>query len=239
MKFKDFSEVFISYNKKIYKKLIIGSILFFYFCLLIFYNYFRNFLSQEFELSWCLPGTESEFGFVPCASWGLGVIFSLITTLIFFLLIDILVIAIHYKIYVLGGAVITSLISFLLYIILPLNFVYRGDLQMVIGCVIGIRYTLKNIKLNNSMVIYGIIVGLEGTILTVILFIMLEGLVLSWALMVTPLMILIRFELYLIEALIISSGTGIIIGSYYYYKNKKIINSTSKDDIIIETSINK
>ncbi|MFW9969393.1 MAG: hypothetical protein ACFFDF_04270 [Candidatus Odinarchaeota archaeon] len=238
MEFRNFLNKFVSINKRIYKKLIIFSIFFFYFCLLIFYNYFRSFLSQEFELSWCLPGTQSVYGFVPCASWGLGTTFSLITTLIFFLLIDLLVIGILEKLYVLGGVIITNLISFFLSIILPLNLVYTGDLQMVIGSIIGISYTLKKIKSNQSKSVYGIIVGLGGNILTVILFIMLEGLVLSWSLMVTPLMLMSRIEFYLIEAIIISLGTGIIIGGYYDYKNKMLIKSSSKDEILLEKSIN-
>ena len=73
MEFKDFSEAFISYNKKIYKKLIIVSVLLFYFLFLIYYNHFRVILGNELEVS-----------------WGYGILFALITTLVPMLLLDLL-----------------------------------------------------------------------------------------------------------------------------------------------------
>lgn len=73
MEFKHFLDAFISYNKRIYKKLIIVSILLFYFAFLIYFNHFRIILGYELESSWLF-----------------GLIFALITTLILVLIIDIL-----------------------------------------------------------------------------------------------------------------------------------------------------
>jgi len=73
MEFKDFLDAFISYNKRIYIKLIIGSILLFYFAFLIYFNHFRIKLGYELESSWLF-----------------GLVFALITTLILVLIIDIL-----------------------------------------------------------------------------------------------------------------------------------------------------
>ncbi len=73
MEFKDFTQTFISYNKRIYKKLIIVSVLLFYFIFLIYYNHFRVILGNELEVS-----------------WGYGILFALITTLVPILLLDLL-----------------------------------------------------------------------------------------------------------------------------------------------------
>jgi hypothetical protein len=73
MEFKEFSGAFIVYNKRIYKKLIILSILLFYFLFLIYYNYFRVILGNQLEVS-----------------WGYGILFSLITTVVSVMLLDLL-----------------------------------------------------------------------------------------------------------------------------------------------------
>ena len=73
MEFKDFWNTFVQYNKRIYKKLIIVSILLFYFVFLIYFNHFRVILGYELD-----------------ASWAFGIIYALITTLGFVFVMDIL-----------------------------------------------------------------------------------------------------------------------------------------------------
>ena len=55
MEFKEFLDTFVRYNKRIYKKLIIISIILFYLLFLIYYNHFRiildNILVGKLELS--------------------------------------------------------------------------------------------------------------------------------------------------------------------------------------------
>ncbi len=73
MEFKEFLNTFVSYNKRNYIKLVIYSVLLFYFAFLIYYNHFRIILGYDLIYSW-------EF----------GIIYSLITTFIIVILIDIL-----------------------------------------------------------------------------------------------------------------------------------------------------
>ncbi|MDX1798121.1 MAG: hypothetical protein R3255_05690 [Candidatus Lokiarchaeia archaeon] len=73
MEFKDFYGTFISYNKRIYKKLIILTILLFYFLFLIYYNYFSVILGNEIGVSWVY-----------------GILFALITTVVSVMLLDLL-----------------------------------------------------------------------------------------------------------------------------------------------------
>ena len=69
---------------------------------------------------------------------------------------------------VLAGLIIIDLIAFISYMIFPAGIFYLGDLQMSIGCIIGTIFALKNIKSNQSFLLYGAIVSLGGTILTAI-----------------------------------------------------------------------
>ena len=72
MEIKEFLSDFLSYNKKILKKMIIIIILVFYFAFLSFYNIFKIHIGYSIEVSWMY-----------------GVISSIIFTLISVLSIDI------------------------------------------------------------------------------------------------------------------------------------------------------
>ena len=52
MEFKEFLDTFVRYNKRIYKKLIIISIILFYLLFLIYYNHFRIILDNTLNFSW-------------------------------------------------------------------------------------------------------------------------------------------------------------------------------------------
>lgn len=71
MDYKDFRSKFVSYNKQIYKKLILISILVFYFAFLFFFNYYRLTLHNSLESSWLF-----------------GILVSLIFTIILVLSVD-------------------------------------------------------------------------------------------------------------------------------------------------------
>lgn len=71
MDFKEFLSKFASYNKQKYKKVIVISILVFYFAFLFFFNHYRIILRYSLESSWLF-----------------GIIVSLISTIILVLALD-------------------------------------------------------------------------------------------------------------------------------------------------------
>lgn len=114
-----------------------------------------------------------------------------------------------------------------------------GDIQMIIGCTVGTRFTLKNIKTNQSFFIQGIIVGLGGSLLTGISYTMFDWIVFSGILRFSLFMYLLIFELYFIEAIIIGLALGCIVGGYYNYRSKTQIESSSVDKKFYESLVDK
>ncbi len=131
--------------------------------------------------------------------------------------------------------IIIDLISFISYIIFPSGIVYFGDLQMIIGCIVGIRFSIKNIKQNHSFFAQSIITGLGGSILTGISFTMFDWVYFS----LTSLMLLISFEFYLIEAIIIGLALGFILGAYYNYKSNIRDELSSKDEKLLKSLVDR
>jgi len=131
--------------------------------------------------------------------------------------------------------IIIDLIAFISYIIFPSGIVYFGDIQMILGCIVGIRFTLKNIKPNQSFFIQGIIVGLGGSILTGISLTIFDWVVFLENLRFSLIMLLITFELYFIEAIIIGLALGSLVGGYFNYKSNIHIESSSKDEEFLDS----
>lgn len=100
--------------------------------------------------------------------------------------------------------------------IFPSGIFYFGDLQLIIGCIVGIRFTLKYNKQQHSFLVKGIITGICGSILTAISYSLFDWIVYAGMAFILGLII---FEFYLIEAIIIGSILGGIIGGYFNYKN--------------------
>lgn len=118
-----------------------------------------------------------------------------------------------------SGLIIVDIIAFISYIIFPAGLIYFGDIQMIIGCIIGTRFAIKNIKPNQAFLSLGIVVGLCGCVLTGISYSLFDWLVYSSSLFLN----LIIFELYLVEAIIIGLVFGGLISGYYLYNEKKLV----------------
>lgn len=118
---------------------------------------------------------------------------------------------------ILSGLLLIDVIAFISYLIFPAGIFYRGDVQMTIGCIIGTRFALKNIKPNQSYLITGLVVGLCGSILTGVSLSLFDLMLFLPSLFI----VLIIFELYLLEAIIVGIVIGGIFGGYYSYSKKK------------------
>ncbi|MFW9866067.1 MAG: hypothetical protein ACFFEN_08200 [Candidatus Thorarchaeota archaeon] len=126
---------------------------------------------------------------------------------------------------ILSGLLLIDVIAFICYLIFPSGLIYLGDVQMTIGCIIGTRFALKNIKLNQSYLSTGLVVGLCGSVLTGISFSLFEWIAFSSSLFVK----LIIFELFLLEAIIVGIVIGGIFGGYYSRSKKKKIKEPERD----------
>ena len=127
---------------------------------------------------------------------------------------------------ILSGLILIDLIAFISYLIFPTGLIYFGDFQMSIGCIIGTRFALKNIKPNQSFLSLGLVVGLFGSVLTGISFSFFDWVVYSSS----PRLYLIIFELYLLEAITIGLVIGALTGFYYHRKHKSINLDRSIDE---------
>ncbi|MFW9819000.1 MAG: hypothetical protein ACFFE5_05270 [Candidatus Thorarchaeota archaeon] len=138
---------------------------------------------------------------------------------------------------VLAGVLIIDIIAFICYIIFPSGLLYFGDLQMIIGCIVGTRFTLRNIKPNQSFFVNGILVGLGGSILAGISYTMFDWVYFLGILSASPFTVLMTFEYYFIEAIIIGLLFGVFISYYYNYKHKINVKASAKDEKLLESLV--
>ena len=114
------------------------------------------------------------------------------------------------------GIIICALFTSILFLILPYGFIFLADIYLVIGCCIGLYFTFKNKIESQSYIKTGIIVGLIGSVLSLLLIGILYSLVFG-----------IDF-IQLILFLFINNGimyvvVGIILGYIFgsSYRNKE------------------
>ncbi|MFW9969394.1 MAG: hypothetical protein ACFFDF_04275 [Candidatus Odinarchaeota archaeon] len=132
-----------------------------------------------------------------------------------------------------AGLIILDLIAFISFVIFTYGIVYYGDIQILIGCFVGTRFTVKNVKPNQSFYIHGLVVSLGGSILAAISFTMFD-----WVYFLDPISdLIIIFVAYLIEAIIIGLLVGSILATYYNYKRKRHVELSSKDQELLKSLI--
>ncbi|MHA1105494.1 MAG: hypothetical protein ACTSPN_07195 [Promethearchaeota archaeon] len=117
------------------------------------------------------------------------------------------------------GIIICALFTSILFLILPYGYIFLADIYLVIGCCIGLYFTFKNKKESQSYIKTGIIVGLIGSVLSLI------SIGILYSLVYGPDFILF---LQLILFLFLNNGimyvvVGIILGYIfgYLYRNKE------------------
>jgi len=117
---------------------------------------------------------------------------------------------------VLIGIIICALFTSILLTILPIAFFFLGDIYLVIGCFFGLYITFRYKKESQSHMKIGIIVGLVGSVLSLLLINILFALFYGFN--------FIDFLLYLIVFngimfIFIGLIFGFVFG--YYYKKKE------------------
>jgi hypothetical protein len=131
---------------------------------------------------------------------------------------------------ILAGIITIDLIAFISYVIFPSGLFYFGDLQMLIGCIIGIRFSLKHIKPSQFYLTHGIIIGLFGALFS------------AFSMMIFDLItfvdinessladLIVYIGLFLIEGLIVGLITGLIVGGYFNHKYKEKVEQSSAEE---------
>jgi len=67
------------------------------------------------------------------------------------------------------GVIICAFTTSVLFFLMPSGIFFMADMFLVVGCVIGLYLTFKNLKESQSHIKTGIIVGLTGSVLSLLL----------------------------------------------------------------------
>ncbi|MFX1322157.1 MAG: hypothetical protein ACFFAQ_10990 [Promethearchaeota archaeon] len=123
-----------------------------------------------------------------------------------------------------AGIILFSLISFFIYI--STRYVYAGyilfaDLQLLIGAIIGIRFTLKNQKAEQATLKTGVITGIGGGVLATLFISVFEWIAYSLERGIN-ILALFWFIIYtIIAGVVIGLIMGAIMSTLYMYKEVK------------------
>lgn len=122
------------------------------------------------------------------------------------------------------GIIFTDLIAFIAYLFSNgVSFIVLGDIHMLFGSILGVYFSLKYRKQNQSPLLYGILVGLVGTFfsaLTLTLF--------QWTYILNINFSI--FYIYIIPAIIIGPLVGAIFGLIFRIKEKDIDKSSIDEE---------
>jgi len=123
-----------------------------------------------------------------------------------------------------AGVIMSDVIAFICFVIAPFGIIYPGDLQMLIGSVIGTRFALKYRKKNEYVILLGISVGLGGTILAGISFSLFIWIIAVMQQVGGFSYLFLTIFPNIIVAVIIGGSIGLLIG-FYYFKKKETLKS--------------
>ena len=125
---------------------------------------------------------------------------------------------------ILIGILLCALLTSILFSILPIVFFFIGDIYLVIGGGIGLYFTLKNKKESQSHIKTGIIVGLNGSILSLFLIVFFDWILYSLG-QGFDLILFLNYLFYVFVAnglmyVLVGVLLGYIFG--YFYRNKEV-----------------
>ncbi len=124
-----------------------------------------------------------------------------------------------------AGIVLFALCSLIIYI--PTSFfivrlILFADLQLLIGAIIGLRFTLKNQEPETDTLKTGVITGISGGVLSAVFIAFYEWIILSILEGQANILALIWFILYiLISGLVIGLIMGALMSTFSMYKEVK------------------
>ncbi|TFG19213.1 MAG: hypothetical protein EU533_06955 [Promethearchaeota archaeon] len=136
---------------------------------------------------------------------------------------------------VLAGILILDLFAFIGYIILPSGFIFFGDAHIIIGSIFGLRFALKYIKENQSIVKYGILVGTIGSIFAGISMAIYQWVIFSLYNGFKFFLLIGAIVIFMFLGLILGLLMGGILGFYYSKKEKKALSQDKIEDAFYES----
>ena len=119
-----------------------------------------------------------------------------------------------------AGIILFSIFSFFIYIstrIFYAGYILFADLHLLVGSIIGIRFTLKNQKEEQTTLKTGVITGLGGGVLATLLMSIFEWIIFSLVEEFNPFALLIFFGYYVISGVVIGLLMGAIVSTYFMY----------------------
>jgi hypothetical protein len=123
-----------------------------------------------------------------------------------------------------SGILINAFVSFLLYIatwyVYP-GIILYGDLQLLIGAIIGVRITIKYKNPDQSILKYGIITGIIGGVFGSILIATYIWILFSIGVGFSILILFWNILLFLFSGIAIGLLGGAALSAYYMYKEVK------------------
>ncbi|TFG27092.1 MAG: hypothetical protein EU532_08220 [Promethearchaeota archaeon] len=119
---------------------------------------------------------------------------------------------------ILSGIIISDLISFISYFIIPSGLIFLGDFHILIGVLWGTYFAVKYLKKKQNYFKNGLKIGLISSYISAlsIFFFELPFILSSYTFSIDLVIILLSF--FSIEAIIIGIIVGLIIGYYFYTK---------------------
>ena len=123
-----------------------------------------------------------------------------------------------------AGIILFSLFSFFIYI--STRRIYAGyllfaDLQLLIGVIIGVRFTLKNQKTEQATLKTGVITGIGGGALAILFISVYEWIGFSLVEGFNIIVFFIFFGFYIISGGVIGLLMGALVSTYYMYLEVK------------------
>ena len=117
------------------------------------------------------------------------------------------------------GVLICAFTTSVLFFFIPTSFFFLADIFLVLGCCIGLYFTFRNIKESQSHIKTGIIVGLTGSVLSLLLISLFEWILYSLEfgfdfliLLNLTLALLLYYGIFYVA---VGALLGYLFGSYY------------------------
>ncbi|MCJ7647217.1 MAG: hypothetical protein MUP85_01260 [Candidatus Lokiarchaeota archaeon] len=128
------------------------------------------------------------------------------------------------------GVLICAFSTSILFLILPIGIIFMADIFLVVGNCIGLYFTFRYRKESQSHIKTGIIVGLAGSVLSLLLISCFD-----WIFFIIPaygfnVILLLQYTLYLFGySGIMYILVGIILGYIFgnYYRNREVVKTES------------